>query len=102
MMMKSKSSTVSIVCILVKVALDLFQEEGFGVENFLFFRGSTSSVGGVTSPYFFSSSFPFISSTSSSPPWSGDTEEVFSDVLLKSWNSSIFFLLLGLGVSFSL
>jgi hypothetical protein len=101
-MMKSKSSIVSIVCILVKVALNFFREEGFGGETFLFFKGSASSLGGVTSPCFYSSSFPFISSTSSSPPRPGDTEEVFFEVMLKSWNSSVFFLLLVLGVSCSL
>jgi hypothetical protein len=78
------------------------REEGFVGETFLFFKGSASSLGGVTFPFFFSSSFPFISSTSSSPPRSGDTEVVFYDALLKSWTSSVFFLLLVLGVSCSL
>jgi hypothetical protein len=84
MMMKSKSSIVSIVCILVMVALDFFREVDFMGESFLLFKGLASSLGGVTSPCFCSSSFPFISSTSSSPPRPGDTEGVFSDVFLKS------------------
>jgi hypothetical protein len=46
----SKSSVVSTVFILVMVALDFFQEEGFGGETFLFFRGSVSSLSGVLSP----------------------------------------------------
>jgi hypothetical protein len=48
MMMKSKSSEVRTVCILVMVAFDFFQEEGFKGETFLFFKGLTSSLGGVT------------------------------------------------------
>ena len=36
-MMKSKLSTMSIVYILVKVAMDFFREVGFMGENFLFF-----------------------------------------------------------------
>jgi hypothetical protein len=54
-MMKSKSSIVSIVFILVKVALDLFQKVGFMGKTFLFFKGSSSSIGslgGVTLPFF--------------------------------------------------
>jgi hypothetical protein len=76
-MMKSKSSVVSIVFILVTVAFDFFQEEGFGGETFLFFKGSNSSLGSVTSTGLCSSPLPFVSSTSSSPPWSGDTEAIF-------------------------
>jgi hypothetical protein len=83
-MMKSKSSAVSTFFILVTVAFDFFWEEGFKGETFLFFRGSTSSLGGVTLPGFYSSPFPFSSSTSSSPPRSGDTEAVFLEALLKS------------------
>jgi hypothetical protein len=49
-MMKSKSSTMRTICILVKVALDFFREEGFRGETFLFFKGSTLYLGGVTSP----------------------------------------------------
>jgi hypothetical protein len=83
-MMKSKSSAVSTIYILVTVALDLFWEEGFEGVTFLFFKGSASSLGGVTSPCFCSYSFPFISSTSSSPPRLGDSEAVFPEALLKS------------------
>jgi hypothetical protein len=101
-MMNSKSSVVSTVCILVMVALDFFWEEGFRGKTFLFFRGSVSSLGSVTFPCFCSTSLPFISSTSSSPPQSGDTEAVFPEALLKYWISSVLFLLLGLGVSCSL
>jgi len=93
---------MSTVCILVKVALDFFQEEVFEGETFLFFNGSASYLGAVTSPCFYSSYFPFISSTSLSPPQPGDTEAVFSEALLNSWTSSIFFLLLVPGVSCSL
>jgi hypothetical protein len=101
-MMKSKSLVVSTIFILVTVALDFFREEGFGGETFLFFRGSTSSFGGVTSPRFYSSPFPFSSSTSSSPPRSGDTEAVFPEALIKYWNYLVFCILLGPGVSCSL
>jgi hypothetical protein len=45
-MMKSKSSGVSVVCILVTVDLDFFWEEGFEGENFLFLKGS-SHLGAV-------------------------------------------------------
>jgi hypothetical protein len=83
-MMKSKSSIVITVFILVMVAFDFFCEEGLGGETFLLFKGSTLSLGSVTFPGFWSSSLPFISSTLSSPPRSGDTEVVFSDALLKS------------------
>jgi hypothetical protein len=51
-MMNSKSSVVSTIFILVTMALDFFQEEGFKGETFLFFKGLVSSLGGVTSPYF--------------------------------------------------
>jgi hypothetical protein len=101
-MMKSKSSIVSTTFILVVVVLNFFWEESFGGETFLFFRGSTSSLGSVTSPCFYSSPLPFISSTLSSPPQSGDTEEVFLEALLKSWTSSVFFLQLVPGVFYSL
>jgi hypothetical protein len=101
-MMNSKSLVVSTVCILVTVVLDFFQEECCGGETFLFFRGSVSSLGSVTLPFFYSVSFPFISSTSSSPPQSGDIEELLPKALLKSWTSSVFFFLLGLCVSCSL
>jgi hypothetical protein len=101
-MMKSKSSVVSTVFILVTMAFDFFREKGYGRENFLFFRGSTSSLGGVTSPRLCSGPFPFISSTSSSPPQSGDTKAIFPEELLKSWTSLVFFIFLCLRVSCSL
>jgi hypothetical protein len=81
------------------VALDFFWEEGLGGETFLLFRGSVSSLDGVTSPSFYSSLVPFMSSTSSSPPHSSDTEEVFPEALLNSCTSIVFFILLGLDVS---
>jgi hypothetical protein len=90
-MMKSKSSAISTVFILVTVALDFFREEGLWGETFLFFKGSILSLGGVTYPSFCSAS------TSSSPPWSGDTKAIFPEVLLKFWTSLVF-----LGVFFSL
>jgi hypothetical protein len=101
-MMKSKSSVVSTIFILVTVAFDFFWEEGFEGEPFLFFRGSTSSLGGVTSPRFCSSPFPFSSYTSSSPPHSGDIEAIFPKALIKYWNYLVFCVLLGSGVSCSL
>jgi hypothetical protein len=90
-MNKFKSSEVRTVYILVMVAFDFFQEEGFKGEPFLFFRGSTSS------PYFYSTSLSF--KYSPSPPCSGDMEAVFTDVLSNSLTSSFFFILLGPGVS---
>jgi hypothetical protein len=83
--MKSKSLEVRTVCILVMVDFDFFQEEGFwGGGTFLFFKGSTSSLGGVTLLGFCSAP------TSSSPAQSGDTEGVFHEVLLKFWTSLVF------------
>jgi hypothetical protein len=82
--MKSKSSEVRTVYILVMADFNFFREEGFRGETFLFFKGSTSSLGSVTSPGFCSVS------TSSSPPQSGDTEAVFPEVMLKFWTSSVF------------
>jgi hypothetical protein len=90
-MRKSKSSEVRTVCILVMVAFDFFQEEGFGGEPFLFFKGSTSS------PCFYSTSLS--SNSSPSPPFSSDMEAFFTDTLSNSWTSLVFFVLLGLGVS---
>jgi hypothetical protein len=78
--MKSKLSEVRVVCILVIDAFDFFLEEGFRGETFLFFEGSSSSLGGVTSPFFCSTSVPSISPPS--PPFSGEIEEVFVEVLL--------------------
>jgi hypothetical protein len=86
-----KSSKVRTVCILVMVAFDFFWEEGFRGKPLLFFRGSTSS------PCFCSTSFS--SKSSPSPPFFGDMKEVFTDVLSNSWTSSVFFVLLGSGVS---
>ena len=57
---------------------------GFQGRNLPLLQGSTSSLGGVIFPFLFSCSFPFISSTLSSAPRSGDIDAVFSDVLLKS------------------
>jgi hypothetical protein len=54
-MMNSRSSTVNIVFILVKVDLDFFREVGFMGETFILFKGSASStgfLGTVTFPYF--------------------------------------------------
>jgi hypothetical protein len=79
------------IYILVMVAFDFFQEEGFGGEPFLFFMGSTSSS------CLCSTSFSFNSLPS--PPCSGDMEIVFTDVLSISWTSSVFLVMLGLGVS---
>jgi hypothetical protein len=80
------------VCIFVMVAFDFFQKEGFGGEPFLFFRGSTSS------PCFCSTSLS--SNSSPSAPHSGDMEVVFMNALSNSWTSSVFFVLLGPGVSY--
>jgi hypothetical protein len=66
------------------MVLDFFQEEGFGGDTFLFFKGSSSSLGGVTFLFFCSTYFSFISSTSPSPPCSGDMEAFFPEALLKS------------------
>jgi hypothetical protein len=101
-MMKSKSSGVSVVYILVTVALVFFWEEGFGGETFLFFKGPASSLGSVTSPFFCLDSLSFIYSTSLLPPRSGDVEVVFPEALLKSWTSSVLCLLLVPSVSCSL
>jgi hypothetical protein len=95
-MMNLKSSEVRTVCILVIEDFDFFREEGFRGETFLFFKGSTSSLGDVTSPGLYSIS------TSSPPPQSGDMEEVFTEVLIKFWTSSVFFYLLVTSVFYSL
>jgi hypothetical protein len=78
--MKSKSSEVRVVYILVMVSFTFFREEGFGRETFLFFEGSSSSLVGVTSLFFYSTSVPFTSS--SSPSCLGEIEAVFAKVLL--------------------
>jgi hypothetical protein len=59
--MKSKSSEVRVVSNLVLVSFDFFLEEGFGGKIFLFFEGSSSSLGSVTSPFFYSTFAPSIS-----------------------------------------
>jgi hypothetical protein len=79
-MMKSKSSEVRVVSNLVLVAFDFFLEEGFGGETFLFFEGFSSCLGSVTSPFFYSTFVPSISLPS--PPFSGEIEVVFVEVLL--------------------
>jgi hypothetical protein len=81
--MKTKSSKVRIVYILFIEAFDLIREECFGGEGtFIFFEGSSSSLGGVTSPLFYSTSMPSISLPS--PPCTGDMEAVFVELLLTS------------------
>jgi hypothetical protein len=76
---KSKSSGVRVVLRMVWVALSFFSYEGFGGVIFLFLEGSSSSLGRVTSPFFCSTSMPPISS--SLPPFAGECEVVFVDVL---------------------
>jgi hypothetical protein len=49
--MKSKSSNVREVHILVTGVLSFFLEEGFRGETFLFFDESSSSLGGGTSTF---------------------------------------------------
>jgi hypothetical protein len=90
-MRKSKSLEVRKTYILVMEAFNFFQEECFGGKPFLFFRGSTLS------PFFCSTSLS--SNSSPSPPYSGDMEAVFMDALSNPWTSSVFFILLGPGVS---
>jgi hypothetical protein len=79
------------VFILVMVAFTFFREEVFSRETFLFFEGSSSSQGGVTSPLFYSNYAPYISPPC--PPCSADMEAVFTDALSKSWTSLVFFYL---------
>jgi hypothetical protein len=96
-MMKLKSYEVRVLSNLVLVAFTFFWDGGFSGETFLLFEGSSSSLGGVTSPFFCSTFAPSIS-----PPYhpcSAKMEEVFMDALSKSWTSSILFIFLGLGVS---
>jgi hypothetical protein len=95
--MKSKSSEVRVVSNLVLVAFHFFLEEGFRRKTFPFFEGSSSYLGGVTSPLFYSTSVPSISPPS--PPFSAEMEAVFTDALSKSWTSSVLFILLGPGIS---
>jgi hypothetical protein len=86
-----------VVSNLVPVAFTFFHEEGFGGETFLFFEGSSSSLGGVDLPFFGSTSSPSISPPS--PHFSAKMEVFLMDVLSQSWTSSVFFILLGLGIS---
>jgi hypothetical protein len=79
------------------VALDFFREEGFGGVIFIFMEGYSSSLGGVDSPLFCSTSVP--PSSSPSPPYAGEIEVVFVDVLGTSSTSSSFLVLLGPCVS---
>jgi len=71
--MKSKSSNVREVCILVIGVLGLFLEEDFRGETILFFNESSSSLGGGTST--FQVSVPY----SLSPSSSGVMEVVLTD-----------------------
>jgi hypothetical protein len=82
---------------MVPEALVFFLDEGFGGVIFLFLEGSSSSLGGVTSPFLYSTSMP--SSSSSLPPFVGEREAVFVDVLWISWTSTSFLVLRGHGVS---
>jgi hypothetical protein len=50
--MKSKSSNVRAVCILVTLVLGFFLEEYFRRETFLLFNESSSSLGEVSYSYF--------------------------------------------------
>jgi hypothetical protein len=76
---KLKSSRVRVVLSVVWVALDFFWDEGFGGVIFLFLEGSSSSLGRVTLPLLYSTFVP--PSSSSSPPFAGESEAVFVDVL---------------------
>jgi hypothetical protein len=82
---------------LVLVAFIFFLEEGFRGETFLLFDGSSSSLGGVTSPFPYSTSVPSISPPS--PPLSGDIEGVCAEMIWTSWDSSFFLVFLYPGVS---
>jgi hypothetical protein len=89
---KSKSSGVRVVLSMVWVALAFFRKEGFGGVIFLFMEGSSSSIGGVTLPLFFSTSVP--PSSSPSPPYTSEIEVVFMDVLGIYSTSSSFLVFL--------
>jgi hypothetical protein len=104
-MMRSITSTVSIVCDWGLLAHAFFHAEGFFGETFIFLDFSTSvrgSLGGVTLPcsclssLFFSSWF-----TSSPPPPPGESGTISSDALFISCTSSFFFFLELLGPSYS-
>jgi hypothetical protein len=101
-MMRSISSTVSIVCKWGLLAHDFFHVEGFFGETFFFLDVSVSIrgyLGNVTLPYSFLYSSPSSSSlsTSSPPPPLGESGVVSSDVMCISCTSSFFFFLLLLG-----
>jgi cytochrome c biogenesis protein CcdA len=101
--MKSKSSNVREVCILVTGVLGFFLKEYFRGETFLFFDESSSSLGGGTLNFCCSVSVPY----SSSPSSSGVMEAILTDRLSTSWTSSVFFIvftffiLLGPSVSYA-
>jgi hypothetical protein len=97
--MNSKSSEVRVVSNLILVAFIFFLEEGFEGETFLFFEGSSSSLGDVTSTFFCSTLVPSISPPS--PPCSGEIEGVCVEVLWASWASSFFLVFLCPGVSYA-
>jgi hypothetical protein len=96
--MKSKSSNVRAVHILVTWVLGFFLEEDFRGEIFLFFDESSSSLSGGT--------YTFCCSVSV-PSSSGVMQAVLTDRLSTSWTSSVFFVifdffvLLGPGVSYA-
>jgi hypothetical protein len=76
---KSKSSRLRVVLSMVRVALSFFRDEGFGGVILFFLEGSSSSLGGVALLLFCSTYVP--PSSSSSPPFAGEREVVFVDVL---------------------
>jgi hypothetical protein len=78
--MKSKSSKVRVVHILVIGVLGFFLEEDFRGETFLFFNESSSSLGGGTSTLFCSFYVPY----SSSPSSFGVMEAILRDRLSTS------------------
>jgi hypothetical protein len=87
------------------LSFDLFHDEGFFEEPFLFFDVSASMMGflgGVTSPcsYLFSSPSSSSLSTLSPPPPLGESGVVSFDPLLNSCTSSLFSFLLLLGASY--
>jgi hypothetical protein len=105
-MMRSMSSTVSIVFNLGLLYFDFFHDEGFMGETFLFLDASASSMGflgGVTSSDSFLSysPFSFSLSTSSPPLHPSESKVVSSDALFNSCTSYFFFLLLLLGAFYS-
>jgi hypothetical protein len=88
------------------LAFEFFRDEGFFGEPFLFLDVSIfggGSLGGVTSPCSYFSSSPSSSSLStlSPPPPSSEFDVISFDALFGSCTSSLFFLLLLLGASYS-